>query len=157
MNTDYQPEAPEVPGAPGLWFCTDSGPDKGVRRVITKIQDRTAKYNNKWLYVGQYEILAAKPLTVKEWEAQSTLVRLGLHPNPSNCLLTYVNHGTSLVSFVKNGRRRWLAAAGVRIYVFVYMVENSTIETLLSRSMIRSRPAVLTKTYPKMMSRKHSP
>lgn len=74
LNTDYQPKAPEVPGAPGLWFCTEPMPDKGVRRVITKIQDTTVKRNNKWLYVGQYEILATTPLTVEEWTTQSTLV-----------------------------------------------------------------------------------
>lgn len=75
-STDYQPEAPEVPGAPGLWFCTQPGSDVGVRRVLTKIKDRTAKHNNKWLYVGQYDIRTANPssLTVAEWRAQPAAV-----------------------------------------------------------------------------------
>lgn len=76
MNTDFQPEAPEVPGAPGLWFSTEPGYDIGVRRVFTKIKDRTAKNDNKWLYVGQYIICAANPpsLTVEEWRAQPSVV-----------------------------------------------------------------------------------
>ncbi|KAF5329768.1 hypothetical protein D9619_009284 [Psilocybe cf. subviscida] len=71
-NTDYQPEAPEVPGAPGLWFSTEPGSDFGMRRVFTKIKDRTAKQDNRWLYVGQYDIRAANPssITVAEWRAQ---------------------------------------------------------------------------------------
>lgn len=79
MNTEYQPEAPEVPGAPGLWFSTESGSDIGLRRVFTKIKDRTAKHDNKWLYVGQYELCAATPssLTVAEWRAQPAVVSLG--------------------------------------------------------------------------------
>lgn len=75
-NTDYQPEAPEVPGAPGLWFSTEPGSDFGMRRVFTKIKDRTAKQDNRWLYVGQYDIRAANPssITVAEWRAQPAAV-----------------------------------------------------------------------------------
>lgn len=74
MNTDFQPQAPEVPGAPGLWFNPNENGDIGKFRVFTKIN--MAKPNNKWLYVGQYDVRLANPsrLSMQEWRAQPTAV-----------------------------------------------------------------------------------
>ncbi|KAF5329336.1 hypothetical protein D9619_009278 [Psilocybe cf. subviscida] len=70
MNTEFQPQAPEVPGAPGLWFNPNDNGHIGRHRVFTKIN--MANPNNKWLYVGQYDVRLANPsrLSVQEWRAQ---------------------------------------------------------------------------------------
>ncbi|KAF5329764.1 hypothetical protein D9619_009280 [Psilocybe cf. subviscida] len=70
LNTNFQPQAPEVPGAPGLWFSPNNTGNHGIRRVFTKIN--MAKPNNKWLYVGQYDVRVANPsrFSVQEWRAQ---------------------------------------------------------------------------------------
>lgn len=67
MNTDFQPQAPS---APWLWFNLSENGNKGICRVFTKIN--IAKPNNKWLYVGQYDVRLANPslLSMQEWRAQ---------------------------------------------------------------------------------------
>lgn len=61
-NLDFNPCAPQIPGAPGLFFRPrplDSWPK--VQRVITRID------HNAWQYVGQYKMTASTPLTKEEW------------------------------------------------------------------------------------------
>lgn len=73
VNTDYQPHAPEVPGAPALWFDCEVATIAYInKRTLTKIQDTESEHNDKWLYVGHYDDMPADPpfLTVEEWEAQ---------------------------------------------------------------------------------------
>lgn len=75
MPSDYQPIAPQVPGAPGLWLNIGSDIrewDGGVKRVFTKI---TSKPRALWLYQGQYEFKLAKELTREEWARQTPKVR----------------------------------------------------------------------------------
>lgn len=74
MNTEFQPQAPEVPGAPGLWFNPNEKGNIGRFRAFTKIN--CGKPNNKWLYVGQYEVCLANPsrLSMQEWRAQPATV-----------------------------------------------------------------------------------
>jgi hypothetical protein len=76
VNPDYDPQPPEVPGAPGLKLSTKPGPDKGRLRVMTKIKNTNLKHDNQYLYVGQYDIMRADPpvLSVQEWKVQSSKV-----------------------------------------------------------------------------------
>ncbi|KDR74295.1 hypothetical protein GALMADRAFT_575368 [Galerina marginata CBS 339.88] len=70
LNPDYQPEAPEVPGAPGLFFGTEAGPDRdGTHRVLTRIG------SNSWQYMGMYVIKSCPSLSKEEWADQLEKVR----------------------------------------------------------------------------------
>ncbi|KAF8959448.1 hypothetical protein BDZ97DRAFT_1667246, partial [Flammula alnicola] len=62
LHPDYQPIAPRVSGAPGLFFSTEAGGDwPGVQRVFTRID------SNIWQYMGMYEIKTCPSLTKEEW------------------------------------------------------------------------------------------
>ncbi|KAF9475824.1 hypothetical protein BDN70DRAFT_883214 [Pholiota conissans] len=76
LPTEYQPEAPQLPGAPGLWLRPGSRGDlEGQQRVFSKIiLAGGAKMGSRYQYQGQYEVRAANPptLTVQEWRNQPT-------------------------------------------------------------------------------------
>lgn len=70
LPTEYQPEAPQLPGAPGLWFCTTAGEDLvGTLRVFVKVILAAGSKKSVYQYQGMYEVHAANPpsLTVQEW------------------------------------------------------------------------------------------
>ncbi|KAF8905775.1 hypothetical protein CPB84DRAFT_1676233 [Gymnopilus junonius] len=70
LNLDYQPQAPQIPGAPGLFYSTESGGDwKGDQRVLTRVRP------NEWQYMGMYAIKTCKSLTKEEWASQPPKVR----------------------------------------------------------------------------------
>ena len=76
LHLDYHQSAPQVPGTPGLFFNSCSGPDwPGLQRVFTRIG------SNKWQYMGMYEIKSCAPLTKEEWKSQSEKVRPNLFFN----------------------------------------------------------------------------
>lgn len=63
-NLLYQPHAPEVPGAPGLFFGGGSlDPWPGVHRLSSRIA------SGQWQYQGQYVLLPDQPLSRAEWLA----------------------------------------------------------------------------------------
>jgi len=72
MNIDYQPEAPQVPSAPGLFFdCEMADCDlDDLYRVLTRIQP------SQWKYMGQYGIKRShRPaLTKEEWASEKNRV-----------------------------------------------------------------------------------
>ncbi|KAF8164763.1 hypothetical protein B0H34DRAFT_210332 [Crassisporium funariophilum] len=71
LHLDYQPMAPQVPGAPGLFFSTSGGNDwDGIQRVFTRIT------SNTWQYMGMYSIKHSPSLTEEEWAVQTQKVRL---------------------------------------------------------------------------------
>ncbi|KAJ3573127.1 hypothetical protein NP233_g2627 [Leucocoprinus birnbaumii] len=67
-SLDYNPEAAQVPGAPGLFFAV--GDDaighewNTVQRVITRIA------SGQWQYMGQYSMTPTESLTLRELAAQ---------------------------------------------------------------------------------------
>jgi hypothetical protein len=66
-NLEYNPHAPEVPGAPGLFFEAIGGPAYNwpqEQRVISRIKQ------GEWQYQGQYVLAPAKSLTKEEWGSQ---------------------------------------------------------------------------------------
>lgn len=69
-SLDYNPAAPQIPGAPGLFLktCGHGQEWPEVQRVITRIAP------NHWQYVGQYKLSPAESLTTREWREQSELV-----------------------------------------------------------------------------------
>ncbi|KAI0081695.1 hypothetical protein K474DRAFT_1131071 [Panus rudis PR-1116 ss-1] len=79
LNLDYNPHAPVVPGAPGL-FTTLGGPasvyrDYRIRdskwyRVFVSIQK-----DGLWTYMGNYLFSLAPSLTASEFAIQSTVVK----------------------------------------------------------------------------------
>ncbi|CAA7269167.1 unnamed protein product [Cyclocybe aegerita] len=72
VHPHYQPVGPEMPGAPGLFLCSDVDEDfPGNYRVFTRIG------SNIWQLLGIYEIkLSIRPfLTVAEWARQDLKVR----------------------------------------------------------------------------------
>lgn len=67
LSLDYHPHAPQVPGAPGLFFSVgDPGVWEGESRVFTRITQNPAL----WQYMGQYELTSAPSLTKEEWHEQ---------------------------------------------------------------------------------------
>ncbi|KAN0093024.1 hypothetical protein V8E55_003808 [Tylopilus felleus] len=67
----YDPHAPRWPGSPGLLFRfrDDGRAWPKTMRVIVRLR------RNAWQYMGQYELTAAPPLTLEEWNAQSVQVK----------------------------------------------------------------------------------
>ena len=65
-NLSYNPHAPEIPGAPGLFFTSRSAGKEWpeVQRVVSRLQ------SGEWLYVGQYKLAPVESLTKEEWAAQ---------------------------------------------------------------------------------------
>ncbi|KAK0455733.1 uncharacterized protein EV420DRAFT_1272114, partial [Desarmillaria tabescens] len=72
LNLDMNPHAPQVPGAPGLFFDADESIDQfsKIRRVFSRIG------SSQWEYMGQYEIKPVASLTMEEWNEQRSTVRL---------------------------------------------------------------------------------
>ena len=80
IPTDYQPEAPQLPGAPGLRLCAAPGQDlPHIERTFVKMVPARGRQKNVYQFVGMYEMKAAIPpyLTVAEYRAQSPRVRSG--------------------------------------------------------------------------------
>ncbi|KAG5639141.1 hypothetical protein H0H81_006400 [Sphagnurus paluster] len=72
-NLDFNPHAPEMPGAPGLFFAAIGRPADDwpqINRVITRIS------SGIWQYQGQYKMTPVESLTKEEWAAQKYKVRL---------------------------------------------------------------------------------
>lgn len=75
LHPDYQPVAPQVPGACGLFFRT--GTSVGytwplLQRVFTRIQ------SNVWQYMGTYRLTSSPSLTPAEWAKQEPKVTYNL-------------------------------------------------------------------------------
>ena len=79
LPTGFQPEAPLLPGAPGLCFNT-SGDDQciyKVYRVFVQVVPASGSKASVYQYMGMYEIRPAVPayMTVEEYAAHSHQVR----------------------------------------------------------------------------------
>ncbi len=68
LNLCYNPHAPQVPGAPGLYYGWAGDPTMTFRLIC-----RTE--SNEWTYVGEYKMGPCAPLTVEEWNSQDRVVR----------------------------------------------------------------------------------
>lgn len=71
INKQYQIEAPELPGAPGLFFCSGDHDTNWTRRVLVRLKPGI------WQYLGQYQMARAYIpfLTREEWAAEPKKVR----------------------------------------------------------------------------------
>jgi len=71
INNEYQCEAPEIPGAPGLFFCSGDHDTTWTRRVLVRLQ------SGIWQYLGQYRMQRSHIpfLTKEEWLAEPMKVR----------------------------------------------------------------------------------
>ncbi|KAG6873605.1 hypothetical protein C0995_013978 [Termitomyces sp. Mi166 len=65
LNLIYNPYAPQRPGHPGLFYKTTLPELPKELRVLIRIE------HGVWLYLGQYELIPAAPLTKEEWAAKS--------------------------------------------------------------------------------------
>jgi hypothetical protein len=82
LNLDFNPHAPQVPGAPGLFFDVNSDSDTppsgderpSTMRLFSRIQRKV------WLYCGQYLLKRVASLTKEEWAEQ--LPKVGLLSSP---------------------------------------------------------------------------
>ena len=71
LHPAYQPVAPQVPGACGLFFGTRTSMGKNwnkLQRVITRID------SNVWQYMGMYRLTSSPSLTTREWAEQEPKV-----------------------------------------------------------------------------------
>ncbi|KJA21624.1 hypothetical protein HYPSUDRAFT_216177 [Hypholoma sublateritium FD-334 SS-4] len=79
LPTEYQPEAPLLPGAPGLWFCSDPYYDRfeEMQRVFVKVVPVVGSKKSVYQYMGMYKLRSAAPayLTVAEYAAQTPQFR----------------------------------------------------------------------------------
>jgi hypothetical protein len=71
INNEYQPEAPQIPGAPGLFFCSIGHDTTWIRRVLVRSKPGI------WQYLGQYQMQRSHIpfLTKEEWAAEPQKVR----------------------------------------------------------------------------------
>lgn len=79
LPTGFQPEAPLLPGAPGLWFnnnADEEGFDQ-VQRVFVQVVPVVGSKKSVYQFMGMYKVRPAVPayLTVEEYVAQSPQVR----------------------------------------------------------------------------------
>ncbi|KAG6907589.1 hypothetical protein DXG01_008309 [Tephrocybe rancida] len=65
INLTLNPYAPQRPGHAGLFYRTRASALPQELRVFIRIDD------NVWLYLGQYELIPAAPLTKQEWATKS--------------------------------------------------------------------------------------
>ena len=71
LHPDYQPVAPQVPGACGLFFLTHTSIEiewPKLQRVFTRIE------SNVWQYMGMYRLTSSPSLTTREWADQEPKV-----------------------------------------------------------------------------------
>ena len=71
LHPAYQPVAPQVPGACGLFFMTGSAMGDEwdrIQRVFTRID------SNIWQYMGMYRLTSSPSLTTREWAEQEPKV-----------------------------------------------------------------------------------
>jgi hypothetical protein len=66
LTMKYHPNAPQVPGAPGLFFGAGRIPEEWrnwtkIQRVFTRLQ------SGIWLHVGMYRLKFSNPLSKEEW------------------------------------------------------------------------------------------
>ena len=65
LHMDYQPHAPQVPGAPGLFIGTRVGTDwEGPQKVFVRLASNTYQYE------GEYDVRYSTPFTLAEWTNQ---------------------------------------------------------------------------------------
>ncbi|KAK0448326.1 uncharacterized protein EV420DRAFT_1750982 [Desarmillaria tabescens] len=69
LNLCYNPHAPQVPGAPGLFYGW-SGDSTMTFRIISRTE------SSEWTYVGEYKTGPCAPLTVQEWNSQERVVKM---------------------------------------------------------------------------------
>jgi uncharacterized protein DUF6697 len=71
LHPGYQPVAPQVPGACGLFLLTHSSIGEEwttIQRVFTRID------SNVWQYMGMYQLTSSPSLTRREWLDQEPKV-----------------------------------------------------------------------------------
>ncbi len=71
LKLDWNPHAPQVPGAPGLFFGGGQDDWDITETVLTCLE------SGKWLYVGEYRMGRSPRLTVDEWLSLKPQVSLG--------------------------------------------------------------------------------
>lgn len=81
LTLDHHPHAPQVPGAPGLYFScgwTDYEVyEPTIRRYFIRLCEQPkALWQYQWQYQGQYTFVESTPLTTEEWASQNPEVRL---------------------------------------------------------------------------------
>lgn len=79
LSTDYNPEAPQMPGRRGLYFEAAAPDDTDLSLAYTDKYIVFVKTKGHglalWLFIGEYELSAAAPLTVEEWGLLEPVVR----------------------------------------------------------------------------------
>lgn len=74
LNLNMNPHAPQVPGAPGLFFDADDMVEpvddswSKIKRVFSRIDSA------QWEYMGQYKMEPVASLTMEEWNEQRNTV-----------------------------------------------------------------------------------
>ena len=78
INLLWNPHGPQIPGHGGLFFETTVWPGdpwtantkhSAVQVLFTRLAQ------GKWLYLGEYELSGATPLTVEQWDGMHETVR----------------------------------------------------------------------------------
>ena len=112
-NLDFNPHLPQIPGAPGLFFCSTDDSDETWTTVI-KLSA------GKWLYVGEYKYVQVQDLTAEEFRAQSQNVCVELLLDTWHALITGASHGFQVkMTWAKEicAKRQWAHATFARIYL----------------------------------------
>ena len=78
INLLWNPHGPQIPGHGGLFFETTVWPGdpwtaNAKHSAVQVLFTRLAQ--GKWLYLGEYELSGATPLTVEQWDGMHETVR----------------------------------------------------------------------------------
>ncbi len=73
LKLTWNPHAPSIPGAPGLYF--GAGAEDDWTEDMSPLSMLIFLGSGQWLYLGEYKMGKTAPLTTREWKAQSRLVR----------------------------------------------------------------------------------
>jgi hypothetical protein len=88
VNPDLNPHAPQIPGAPGLFFeCEKYRMSCSELVVITKLA------TGKWQLQGFYHVIPSASLTKEEWQAQEPSVSFHFSDHICICLTKIKGQG----------------------------------------------------------------
>ncbi|TFK53322.1 hypothetical protein OE88DRAFT_1240586 [Heliocybe sulcata] len=73
VTLSWNPYAPKFAGDSGFWFNPGLPDDNQESEEIHRVFVRLAA--KKWLYVGQYKLVPALPLTIEEWKSQGEVMK----------------------------------------------------------------------------------
>lgn len=126
LHPEYQPVAPQVPGACGLFMSpgTSVGHEwPSVQRLFTRIE------SNVWQYMGMYRLMSSPSLTKREWADQDRKV----NPSTYRLIFTIITYSTYRCNIP--GEKKSVNNTGVGMSVHGSLLGKDSDENQQNRSL----------------------